>query len=430
MPVKIHHGPPGAYKTSGALGDDFLREARAGRTVITNVRGMSRERVLEHFDDIPGSFDLIWIDDRTEEGRKLLHTWFHWAPSGAYLFIDEAQDIWPRHWRDADLAKLDYPGGREKALADDRPADWAMAWDKHRHWNWDVVLTTPNIKKIRDDIRGVADAAYKHKNLALLGFGGRYIEGFHAPEDAGTTESHFYSINQKRVPKYVWKLYDSTATGKISDTKNGLNLLANPRILILVGVLVLAAYFALRGGGTVLSGPAPAAGTAKPAPSAAPASAPAAPLHRPKSPDRADVVVAHGKASRDAADLALPYVDADPVIMGTSEWRGKKRYYLDLGDAMVTSDDYLKAGYTMTAMGPCAVKFQIQGFTQIVRCGRESSPRGEMMIAKASAAGAAEEPMRRGEAVGAPPSPSPRPEPQPGGGPSTNPRYNVAMRPQ
>lgn len=439
MPIKIHHGPPGSYKTSGALGDDFLREAKEGRLVVTNVRGMSRERVLEHFADIPESFDLIFLDDRTEEGRKKLHTWFHWLPEGAYLFVDEAQDIWPRWWRDSDLSKLDYPGGREKAAQDNRPLDWAMAWDKHRHWNWDLVLTTPNIKKVRDDIRGVADAAYKHKNLMLLGFGGRYVEGFHAPDDAGTSESHFYSINRKKVPAYVWNLYDSTATGKVSDTKNGINLLSNPRILLLLGALVIGCFFALRGGGTVLGAGASGSGSAQPAASGVPQNGIASPAGgagspvRPAAPNRgAAGVVAHGKSHRDAADLAVPYVDLDPVVMGTSEWRGKKRYYIDAGDAMLTSDDYLKAGYTMTEMGPCAVKFQIQGFTQIVRCGREPMPRGERIsIAKARAVGAAEEPMRRGEAGGVASVPAAsEAATMEGGGPSTNPRFNVAMRPQ
>lgn len=255
MPIKIHHGPPGSYKTSGAIGDDFLREARAGRIIVTNVRGISRERVLEQFDDLPPSFDVIWIDDRTEDGREKLRKWFHWIPSGAYIFVDEAQDIWPRHWRESDLARLNYPGGREAALKDNRPLDWAMAWDKHRHWNWDLVLTTPDIKKIREDIRGIADGAYKHKDLALIGFGGRYVEGFHSPEDTGKADSHFYSITRKKVPAYVWKLYDSTATGKYTATKSGTPLWKNPKLIFLVAILFGSLSFSVYHGGGVLPDP-------------------------------------------------------------------------------------------------------------------------------------------------------------------------------
>jgi zona occludens toxin len=251
MPIKIHHGAPGTYKTSGAIGDDFLREAMEGRTIITNVRGVSRDRCFDVFPDLPTKFDLIWIDDRDDDGRDKLRKWFHWAPKGAFFFIDEVQDIWPRRWRDSDLRELDYPGGLSKAKEDDRPKDWEQAWDKHRHWNWDFVLTTPDIKKVRDDIRGIADGAYKHKDLALIGFKGRYIEGFHSPESAGTAESHFYSINKKKVPAYVWKLYDSTATGVFTFTKSGLSLFKNPRVLFLLAILGFSGAYALRNGGTV-----------------------------------------------------------------------------------------------------------------------------------------------------------------------------------
>jgi len=245
MPIKIHHGPPGSYKTSGALGDDFLREARAGRVIVTNVRGLSRARALEVFDDLPETFDVIWVDDRTNEGRDKLGRWFHWAPKGAFLFIDEAQMIFPRHWRDADLHLLAYPGGREKAAADDRPADWWEAWDKHRHWNWDVVLTTPSIKKLRDDIRGASEMAYKHKNLATVGIKGRYVEAAHMPDDSGDSNHQVMNLVTKKVPDYVFKLYDSTATGAVSDTKAGFSFLKNPRVLMLLGILGFSLWFSL-----------------------------------------------------------------------------------------------------------------------------------------------------------------------------------------
>jgi zona occludens toxin len=70
MPIKIHHGPPGSFKTAGAMADDFLREAKKGRVIVTNVRGVSRERTLKRFPDLPDAFDEIHVDDKTEEGRQ------------------------------------------------------------------------------------------------------------------------------------------------------------------------------------------------------------------------------------------------------------------------------------------------------------------------------------------------------------------------
>lgn len=377
MSIKIHHGAPGTYKTSGAMGDDFLREAREGRVIVTNVRGVSRERCFEVFDDLPASFDVIWVDDKTEEGREKLRTWFHWVPKGAFLFIDEAQDIWPRSWRDADIKKLDYPGGLRQATKDDRPFGWEQAWDKHRHWNWDLVLTTPNIKKLRDDLRGVADGAYKHKDLALLGWKGRYIEGFHSAEDNGTSSNDFYSITKKKVPSYVWKLYDSTATGKYSHTKSGLSIFKNPKILFLLAILVGSVAFSFRGGAPASLLPGGLAGNKAVArPSAQPVVSDNS-LRNDKGSNRAPAGGADVKApSVDRLPDAvayLPFQDGDPVILGTSSIKGRFRYHIDLGDAYVTSDDFQLAGYKMEALGSCAVRFSYGAYIKVIRCGRQGS---------------------------------------------------------
>ena len=50
-------------------------------------------------------------------------------------------------------------------------------------WNWDIILTTPNIGYIRDDIRLTAEKAYLHSNLAVIGIKGRYKESQHAATD-------------------------------------------------------------------------------------------------------------------------------------------------------------------------------------------------------------------------------------------------------
>ena len=49
MSIKIHHGEPGSYKTSGAMSDDIIPILEKGRLIITNVRGFTRETVLENF---------------------------------------------------------------------------------------------------------------------------------------------------------------------------------------------------------------------------------------------------------------------------------------------------------------------------------------------------------------------------------------------
>ncbi|RMO84683.1 hypothetical protein ALQ33_200048 [Pseudomonas syringae pv. philadelphi] len=57
----------------------------------------------------------------------------------------------------------------DAAKAADRPMNFLDAWTRHRHWNWDIILTTPNIKYVHTDIRQTSEAAYQHSNLMLLG---------------------------------------------------------------------------------------------------------------------------------------------------------------------------------------------------------------------------------------------------------------------
>ncbi|EHS33068.1 zonular occludens toxin domain-containing protein, partial [Pseudomonas aeruginosa] len=176
MSIKIHHGPNGSYKTSGAIQDDAVPALKDGRVIITNVRGFTLERAYQVFPDLPNTAEIINLDLESLEDLEKMRTWFQWAPRGAFLIFDETQLLFPKSWREKDLERFDYPGGPEAAHAADRPMGWLDAWTRHRHFNWDIVLTTPNISYIRDDIRMTCEMAYKHSNLAVIGIPGRYKE--------------------------------------------------------------------------------------------------------------------------------------------------------------------------------------------------------------------------------------------------------------
>lgn len=254
MSIKIHHGPPGSYKTSGALADDFIKAVLDGRHIITNVRGLDDEdRVREVLEGkgktVPASFKLSHIDTSESEKMEMLRRFWHWAPDGVFFVIDEVQEVWPKSLREPGLRKLEYPGGVDAATAAGTFLTIDLAFEKHRHRNWDFIVTTPNISKVHSVVRGAAEAAYKHKNLAMIGamLKGRYVEGFHAADTNGKP-SDFYSVVQKRIPAYVFDLYKSTATGVVSDTTAGQSLFANPRILLLLGILAAVLTFVFTAG--------------------------------------------------------------------------------------------------------------------------------------------------------------------------------------
>ncbi|MBG4894096.1 MULTISPECIES: zonular occludens toxin domain-containing protein, partial [Pseudomonas] len=170
-------------KTSGAIQDDLIPAIKKGRVIITNVRGLTRERIFQVMPETPSSCDVINLDLEDLEDMEKMRTWFMWAPRGAFIIFDETQLIFLKSWREADLKRFDFPDGPEAAKAAGRPMGWLDAWTRHRHFNWDIILTTPNIAYIRDDIRMTAEKAYLHSNLAVIGIRGRYKESQHSAQD-------------------------------------------------------------------------------------------------------------------------------------------------------------------------------------------------------------------------------------------------------
>lgn len=246
MSIKIHYGPNGSYKTSGAIQDDMIPAWLAGRTIVTNVRGVSRDRFqAQGLDPNDEGGEIIWCDGDTLEGKNRIASFHHWAPVGSLIFVDEASSVWPKHQKDI---LLPFPDGPEEADRLDRPRDFFHAFEMHRHWNWDLVLTTPNIAKIRPEIRECADGAFKHKNQALIGIKGRYLEAVHSPMETGQNERDFTSVNSRKISSYVFDCYDSTKTGVVSDTISGRAFWKNPRVLVLAFVLLVALWFGFRSG--------------------------------------------------------------------------------------------------------------------------------------------------------------------------------------
>lgn len=308
MSIKIHHGPPGSYKTSGAVMDDFIPAARAGRVVVTNVRGLSSvDRVREALgdDSVPETFELHYLPttehDDAAANREALARWWHWLPHGALLLMDEAQMIWPKVWGEKDLKLLDFPGGLEASDAANRPLNWTTAFEMHRHYGWDMVLTTPNIERLRADVRQCSEGAYKHKNQAIIGLKGFYLEAFHMADDSGKSASDFMVLRNRRIKKEVWRLYDSTATGSHSDTLAGLSIFTSPRILVLLGCLASAL------GWFITSGPPAVMGGQIKSP------LPSTPLKPSGSPDTSVAALPKTSDSVDRVSSTSPSVTDDSV---------------------------------------------------------------------------------------------------------------------
>jgi len=237
MAISIHHGSNGSYKTAGVVQDYLIPAMSEGRIVVTNIRGISRDKCFDVFSDTHPDFDVIYVDGDTIEGRKKIARFWHWAPIGALLLFDEAGVLFPKRWRQKDLDELDFLEG--EALG--RPINWVEAWEMHRHYNWDIVLSCPNIKSLRMDIRDTSEGAFKHRNNKMIGFAGSYNEGFHRAEDNGSSPSQFLSVRKKKIKQTTFQLYESTRTGTTQGSSAGTSIFYNANLM--VGLVLLTLTF-------------------------------------------------------------------------------------------------------------------------------------------------------------------------------------------
>lgn len=423
MAIKIHHGPNGSYKTSGAVWDDAVPAAKAGRLIVTNIRGMSSERFHEVFPDLPDTFELEYINHETSEGMERIRTWFQWVPRDAFLIFDEAQTLFPKKWTDKYLERFDFPAtqdsvdehgnhvpalnSQDAAHAADRPMNFLDAWTRHRHWNWDVILTTPNIKYVHPDIRDTSEAAYQHSNLKLLGaalkflVGKDYKEAMHSANENKAPTDGSNIVQLRKIDKRVFKLYDSTATGLHRDTMAGKNALASPRVLILLTVLVgIFGTLYYRHGTSMFSVPLSGQSASQPSQTApAPAAIPASSGDKP--PPAPDPVRVPDSSSTQVAQITRtdPFGQYDISVLG-SIWNDRVgvifTFLLEKKDSKLrlTSKDMQVAGYDIRARGTCAADLIFEGKPRTVAClGQQATGRnGEERLGAERRAGPASQP--------------------------------------
>ncbi len=239
MGIKIHHGPDGTFKTSGAIKDDIMPVIKSGRTLVTNVRGFSRENAIKVLGRkvVHKNFKVIFVDTEVQQGRDKMARFFHWAPRGSFFVIDEVQRIFKPKWTAKDIALLNYEGGVDKAAADERPEDMDTAWDMQRHYNWDFVFTTTSITKVRSEMRDMAKVAVRHTNVGIWRF---YKTVEHSCDSRGTTKSTQGAVKVFNwVPKKIFSLYSSTKTGTFENSEPRTPVYKDPKVLGLVICLAL-----------------------------------------------------------------------------------------------------------------------------------------------------------------------------------------------
>lgn len=258
MAVVIRHGPNGSYKSASAVWYDLLPALRQGRICITNLEGCYplediEKRLGEKF---PDSTRLYRINIIHDEALRLWRRWFHWAPIGSFILMDEVQDIYPdKSWKESDLdyqpidnykdqlpsgliedyyAALDAckPDAYDTCDYDDTgsllfdsdgrivyPKTLNGAFKRHRKFNWDIVCVTPDINDVAPMVRGCAELAKAQSNKDSFFFYKRKPRIYeHNPRSNGVPAANS-PVYREKVPLAAFLLYKSTQTGK--HTKSG-----------------------------------------------------------------------------------------------------------------------------------------------------------------------------------------------------------------
>ena len=285
MASKIYHGNPGSYKSSSAVWFDLLPALRKGRCVVTNVEGIldleSIEKVLG--EKFPDSAQLWRFSTLNDTGHNIVARWFHWLPVGALLLIDEVQNVYsdkdrnelkehnvsldsevatnlvmgavdslPIELRDYSMSCLD--GIADDGYTDDLslserdsnghiryPRNIKDALMRHRKFNWDILLCTPDITKVHSLIRSVAETAVQHKSLdsfPLPYFQRRPRTFEHNAQEKGLTAKQGDIIKRRKIPLDVFKLYKSTQTGKNNKSGAAASPIESNGFKFAVGVLL------------------------------------------------------------------------------------------------------------------------------------------------------------------------------------------------
>lgn len=266
MTTAIHHGNPGSFKTFGTIERVVIpnlvgkkeeeTKVFTGRVVISNIRGLdSIERIEKALDiTIAPDSDLINVEPDSMKGYDIMAKFFHWAPHGALIIIDESQRVYNKK-RHRDLKCYDLPVERfrdegitkhdQYPLWDgdyDRPDTVETAFDQHRHYNWDIYLITPNVAKLHPEIREVAEIAYRHKGRGHLlpWWWNKWREYAHDPEVSGKSASHYEGTPKTyKADKRVFACYQSTKTGKAKRSSEVRPVYRDPKVLfalLLIGI--------------------------------------------------------------------------------------------------------------------------------------------------------------------------------------------------
>ncbi|ELE2166512.1 toxin [Vibrio fluvialis] len=274
MAITIRTGANGAYKSSYVCHFVILEALKAGRVVVTNIEGMQPLEEIERRLDIqfPTTAKLIRIFSRDHNGKDLWQHFFCWCPLGALIVIDECQDIFSKNigfrmekaiarplsdflphlpsdyeqffysrYVPVDMSKLDASevDDRGQAEYDGQgriiyPFSFNEGFMRHRKYNWDIELLSPDWGQIDTAIRACAEQCFFHKGNDGMFWARRKPLIYKHAKNTTTPvipKGKDPNVMSVKIPLDAFLLYKSTATGKAQQSGAVNVLYKNPKFL-------------------------------------------------------------------------------------------------------------------------------------------------------------------------------------------------------
>lgn len=241
MTTIVIHGPPGSCKTATAVWEYGVPALKAGRTVLTNIRGFTVEQVKKVFPDLPETAKTINLP-LTPEGYEQAARFFHDAPLGCLILLDEVQKIYPSSVRNPAIYDRPEPRQLPETAQGETIQSVQHAFDQHRHLNWDIICTCPNISQVAGFIRDVVEVAYRQRPMSgVLPFMTNRIKRVkHQAVSNGFVTTYILGSETLKINPKAFECYQSTATGVIKSSEDKFSITSQPKLLFTLAFILIA----------------------------------------------------------------------------------------------------------------------------------------------------------------------------------------------
>lgn len=218
MALYFHEGLPGAGKSYEAVVYHILPALKAGRQVITNIRGVNAEKLAELLGEPLEYIQilLIYIEPAEQDGEasdieKVKDAFANETPDNAMIVWDEIQDY--------------FPSGNYKL-----PIHQQKFWTEHRHRGLDIIIMGQDRDDVHKIIRSRIEAITYFLKLKAVGQPDKYKWEHYEKQSKGKfvkigagvrnyESKYFGSYASHRREGIRSKVYTTDRTNVLTNTK-------------------------------------------------------------------------------------------------------------------------------------------------------------------------------------------------------------------